>query len=87
MDFVEGEILSFDKPLHWTSFDLVAKVRRTLCHALGVKKLKVGHRKTYKNDSKWLLNNRKITDEDRVITHPIFMRFMGVFNIPLSRCT
>ena len=43
MDFVEGEILSFDKPLHWTSFDLVAKVRRTLCHALGVKKLKVGH--------------------------------------------
>ena len=43
MDFVEGEILSFDKPLYWTSFDLVAKVRRTLCHALGVKKLKVGH--------------------------------------------
>lgn len=43
MDFIEGEILSFDKPLHWTSFDLVAKVRRTLCHALGVKKLKVGH--------------------------------------------
>ena len=43
MYFVEGEILSFDKPLHWTSFDLVAKVRRTLCHALGVKKLKVGH--------------------------------------------
>lgn len=43
MDFVEGEILSFDKPLHWTSFDLVAKVRRTLCHALGVKRLKVGH--------------------------------------------
>ncbi|MGN1239686.1 MAG: tRNA pseudouridine(55) synthase TruB [Paludibacteraceae bacterium] len=43
MDFVEGEILSFDKPLHWTSFDLVAKVRRTICHALGVKKLKVGH--------------------------------------------
>ena len=43
MDFVEGEILSFDKPLHWASFDLVAKVRRTLCHALGVKKLKVGH--------------------------------------------
>lgn len=43
MDFVEGEILSFDKPLHWTSFDLVAKVRRTLCQALGVKRLKVGH--------------------------------------------
>ncbi len=43
MDFVEGEILYFDKPLRWTSFDLVAKVRRTLCQYLGVKKLKVGH--------------------------------------------
>lgn len=43
MDFVEGEILAFDKPLHWTSFDVVAKVRRTVCHAIGEKKLKVGH--------------------------------------------
>ena len=43
MDFVEGEILAFDKPLHWTSFDVVAKVRRVLCHCLGQKKLKVGH--------------------------------------------
>ena len=43
MDFVEGEILAFDKPLHWTSFDVVAKVRRTLCRCLGQKKLKVGH--------------------------------------------
>lgn len=43
MDFIEGEILYFDKPLGWTSFDLVAKVRRMLCHKLGVKKLKVGH--------------------------------------------
>ena len=43
MDFVEGEILAFDKPLHWTSFDVVAKVRRVLCRCLGQKKLKVGH--------------------------------------------
>ncbi len=43
MDFIEGEILHFDKPLKWTSFDLVAKVRRTLCRHLGVKKLRVGH--------------------------------------------
>ena len=42
-DFVEGEILAFDKPLHWTSFDLVAKVRHALCRMLGQKKLKVGH--------------------------------------------
>lgn len=43
MDFIEGEILAFDKPLRWTSFDLVGKVRWMLCHKLGVKKLKVGH--------------------------------------------
>ena len=43
MDFIEGEILCFDKPLRWTSFNLVAKIRSQLCHRLGVKKLKVGH--------------------------------------------
>lgn len=43
MDFVEGEILAFDKPYGWTSFDVVGKVRWLLCHRLGVKKLKVGH--------------------------------------------
>lgn len=43
MDFVEGEILAFDKPIGWTSFDLVGKVRWLLCHRLGIKKLKVGH--------------------------------------------
>ena len=42
-DFEQGEVLAFDKPLHWTSFDLVAKVRAKLCHTLGKKKLKVGH--------------------------------------------
>ena len=43
MDFIEGEILTFDKPYKWTSFDVVGKVRWLLCHRLGVKKLKVGH--------------------------------------------
>lgn len=43
MDFQEGQILYFDKPLRWTSFNLVAKVRWILCQRLGVKKLKVGH--------------------------------------------
>lgn len=42
-DFEQGEVLAFDKPLHWTSFDLVAKVRYNLCRKLGTKKLKVGH--------------------------------------------
>ena len=43
MDFIEGEILCFDKPLRWTSFDVVRKIRSQLCQRLGVKKLKVGH--------------------------------------------
>ncbi len=43
MNFEAGEILYIDKPLHWTSFDVVNKVRGALCRSLGVKKLKVGH--------------------------------------------
>ena len=43
MDFFEGEIIAFDKPYKWTSFDVVGKARWLLCHRLGVKKLKVGH--------------------------------------------
>ena len=42
-NFEEGEVIAFEKPLHWTSFDLVAKVRYNLCNKLGKKKLKVGH--------------------------------------------
>lgn len=42
-DFEEGEVLAFDKPLRWTSFDLVAKVRHNVCRKIGKKKLKVGH--------------------------------------------
>ena len=38
-----GEILIFNKPYRWTSFNVVAKVRSELSHRLGVKKLKVGH--------------------------------------------
>jgi len=43
LDFQEGEILVFDKPLDWTSFDLVHKVRYIICKKLNIKKLKVGH--------------------------------------------
>ena len=42
-DFEAGEVLAFDKPLRWTSFDLVAKVRHNVCRKIGKKKLKVGH--------------------------------------------
>jgi tRNA pseudouridine55 synthase len=42
-NFIEGEVLLFDKPLYWTSFDLVSKVRYTISKFLGKKKIKVGH--------------------------------------------
>ena len=43
MDFLAGEIVCFDKPLDWTSFDLVNKFRYLLSRRLKVKKIKVGH--------------------------------------------
>lgn len=43
MDFVEGEVLFIDKPLYWTSFKVVRKIRNEICRKLGIKKLKVGH--------------------------------------------
>lgn len=43
MDFIEGEVLYFNKPLTWTSFNLVARVRYNLVRKLKIKKLKVGH--------------------------------------------
>ena len=41
MNITKGEILHFDKPLGWTSFNLVAKVRWLICRKAGIKKLKV----------------------------------------------
>jgi tRNA pseudouridine55 synthase len=43
MNFQEGEILLFNKPLYWTSFDLVNKVRNMIRSTFGIKKIKVGH--------------------------------------------
>lgn len=43
MNFIEGEVLYVKKPLHWTSFNLVSKLRWKLQRTLKVKKLKVGH--------------------------------------------
>ena len=42
-DFLNGEVLLFDKSLDWTSFDLVQRVRNSLCRKMGIKKMKVGH--------------------------------------------
>ncbi|MBR5643718.1 MAG: tRNA pseudouridine(55) synthase TruB [Salinivirgaceae bacterium] len=42
-DFEEGQIVLIDKPLKWTSFDAVNKVRYLLRNQFGFKKIKVGH--------------------------------------------
>lgn len=38
-----GHTLLVDKPLHWTSFDVVNKLRYAAKHITGRKKIKVGH--------------------------------------------
>ena len=43
MNFIKGEILSFNKPYGWTSFQVVSKVRSAISKKLHVKKIKVGH--------------------------------------------
>lgn len=43
MDFISGEIIGVDKPLGWTSFDAVKRIRGAIQRRLNVKKFKVGH--------------------------------------------
>ncbi|MDF1573661.1 MAG: tRNA pseudouridine(55) synthase TruB [Bacteroidales bacterium] len=41
--YLDGTVLYIDKPLNWTSFDVVNKIRKSLRHYLGIQKIKVGH--------------------------------------------
>ena len=43
IDYIEGHTLLINKPLRWTSFDVVKKIHNTLRSALQLKKIKVGH--------------------------------------------
>jgi tRNA pseudouridine55 synthase len=42
-DFLKGSVILFDKPLGWSSFDLVNKIRILLQKRFRYKRLKVGH--------------------------------------------
>ena len=42
-DFQEGKVLLIDKPLHWTSFQVVNKLRWEIRRSFKIKKIKVGH--------------------------------------------
>lgn len=43
MDFISGEIIAVDKPLGWTSFDAVKRIRGAIQRRMHLKKFKVGH--------------------------------------------
>ena len=43
IDYIEGHTLLINKPLRWTSFDVVKKIHNALRSALQLKKIKVGH--------------------------------------------
>lgn len=43
LDIIGGEVFVIDKPLTWTSFDVVARLRNVAARRLGKKKIKVGH--------------------------------------------
>ena len=42
-DFQKGEVILIDKPIEWTSFDVVNYLRSFLRRTYNFKKLKVGH--------------------------------------------
>ena len=42
-NFLSGEIILIDKPLEWTSFQVVNKIRWIIKSTYGIKKIKVGH--------------------------------------------
>lgn len=42
-DFLAGKVLLFDKPLTWTSFNLVKKVKNLIRNRFNIQKIKVGH--------------------------------------------
>ena len=42
-DFITGQVLLIDKPLNWTSFQVVNKLRWEIRNAFNIKKIKVGH--------------------------------------------
>jgi len=43
IDFTQGHVLLINKPLRWTSFDVVNKVRYAIKKHCGIRKIKVGH--------------------------------------------
>lgn len=43
VNYLQGEIFYIDKPLRWSSFDVVKRLRSTMLRRMHIKKMKVGH--------------------------------------------
>lgn len=54
-NFVDGEMLLIDKPLNWTSFDVVKSLRVFIKKTYNLKKVKVGHAGTLDPQASGLL--------------------------------
>ena len=81
-DFRAGEVILVDKPLHWTSFDVVNKLRWKLKKKYGIKRFKVGHAGTLDPLATGLLLictgkktkvSQELTSQDKVYTGTILL--------------
>lgn len=43
MNYLKGETICIDKPLEWTSFNAVKRLRSAMLRRMSIKKMKVGH--------------------------------------------
>jgi tRNA pseudouridine55 synthase len=84
--FSEGETLLINKPLHWTSFDVVNKIRYSITHKAGMKKLKVGHAGTLDPlaDGLLIVNTGKMTKNIDAI-QALTKEYTGAFFLGASR--
>ncbi len=80
MNFIEGEVILIDKPLDWTSFDVVNKIKFALKKKYG--QIKIGHAGTLDPKATGLLilctgkktkDIQQIQDADKTYTGTIFL--------------
>jgi tRNA pseudouridine55 synthase len=86
-DFATGEVLLIDKPLTWTSHDLVNKVKKVICRATQTpfKKMKVGHAGTLDPLATGLmiiLTGKKTKEQDAFMGLP--KTYTGTFTLGAS---
>ena len=60
-DYLSGQVLLIDKPLNWTSFQAVNKLRWEIRQAFNIKKIKVGHAGTLDPLTMLFRSHRRIT--------------------------